>query len=100
MALAMDKCTARVRVRDAHGDDVKVTIIKENKKIKIKYKSTAYGDFHKPKSNLYSCTNPVGVPILGWVMPDPLRSRFLLSPFSRSAPFPSSSLMQRESQKI
>ena len=27
----MDKCTARVRVRDACGDDVKATTIKENK---------------------------------------------------------------------
>ena len=25
----MDKCTSRVRVRDAHGDDVKATTIKE-----------------------------------------------------------------------
>ena len=32
MAVAMDKCTARVRVRDARGDDVKATIIKEEKK--------------------------------------------------------------------
>ena len=47
----MDKCTARVRVRDAHGDDVKATTIKE-KKNKIKYMSTVYGDVHKPKSNL------------------------------------------------
>ena len=29
MAVAIDKCTARVRVRDARGDDVKATIIKE-----------------------------------------------------------------------
>ena len=29
MVLAMDKCTARVRVRDVHGYDVKATIIKE-----------------------------------------------------------------------
>ena len=27
MVLAMDKCTARVRVRDACGDDVQATII-------------------------------------------------------------------------
>ena len=32
MAVAMDKCTVRVRVRDAHGDDVKATIIKEKQK--------------------------------------------------------------------
>ena len=31
MLVAMDKCTARVRVRDAHGDDVKATTIKEKK---------------------------------------------------------------------
>ena len=29
MAVAMDKCTVRVRVRDAQGDDVKATTIKE-----------------------------------------------------------------------
>ena len=29
MAVAMDKCTARVRVRDACRDDVKATKIKE-----------------------------------------------------------------------
>ena len=29
MAVAMDKYTTRVRVRDALGDDVKATIIKE-----------------------------------------------------------------------
>ena len=29
MAVAIDKCTARVRVRDACEDDVKATIIKE-----------------------------------------------------------------------
>ena len=57
----MDKCTARVRVRDAHKDDVKDTTIKY-KKIKIKrkrkYMSTVYGDVPKPKSNLDLCTNP------------------------------------------
>ena len=31
MLVAMDKCTARVRVRDAHKDDVKATTIKEKK---------------------------------------------------------------------
>ena len=29
MAVAMDKCTARVRVRDGCGDNVKATKIKE-----------------------------------------------------------------------
>ena len=39
----MDKCTARVRVRDARGDDVKATIIKEKEKEnKRKYLSTVY----------------------------------------------------------
>ena len=33
----MDKCTARVRVRDAHGYDVKATTIKEKEK-KLKRK--------------------------------------------------------------
>ena len=32
MTVAMDKCTARVRVRDAHGDDVKATTIKQKEK--------------------------------------------------------------------
>ena len=30
----MDKCTTRVRVRDAYGADVKATIIKEKQKEK------------------------------------------------------------------
>ena len=29
MTVAMDKCMTRVRTRDAHGDDVKATTIKE-----------------------------------------------------------------------
>ena len=32
MTVAMDKCIARVRVRDAHVDDVKATTIKEKGK--------------------------------------------------------------------
>ena len=32
MAVSMDKCMARVRVRDAHGDDVKAIKIKEKEK--------------------------------------------------------------------
>ena len=34
MTVAMDECTVRVRVRDAHGDDVKATTIKEKGKEK------------------------------------------------------------------
>ena len=68
MAVAMDKCTARVRVRDARGDNVKATTIKE----KEKYMSNVYGDVSNPKSNLDLCTNPVGVLVLGRVMLDPL----------------------------
>ena len=34
----MDKCTARMRVRDARGDDVKATTIKEKEKQKEKEK--------------------------------------------------------------
>ena len=34
----MDECTARVRVRDARGDDVKATTIKEKDKLKRKKK--------------------------------------------------------------
>ena len=32
MMVSMDKCTLRVRVRDACGDDVKTTKIKEKEK--------------------------------------------------------------------
>ena len=32
MMVIMDKCTARVRVRDGDGEDVKATTIKENEK--------------------------------------------------------------------
>ena len=39
MTVVMDKCTVRVRVRDARGDDVKATkIIKNKKKNKNKTK--------------------------------------------------------------
>ena len=34
MAVAMDECTARVRVRDARRDDVKATTIKEKENTK------------------------------------------------------------------
>ena len=41
MLVAMDKCMAKVRMRDARGDDVKATIIKEKKtkqkKIRLLY---------------------------------------------------------------
>ena len=68
----MNKCMVRVRVRvrDAHKDDVKDTTIKKKKK--IKYMSIVYGDFHQPKSNLDLCTNLVCVLVIGWVMLDPL----------------------------
>ena len=36
MAVAIDKCPAGVRVRDARRDDVKATTIKENEKEKEK----------------------------------------------------------------
>ena len=66
MAIEMDK-------RDARGDDVKATTIKEKEKEnKRKYMSTVYEDVPKPKSNLDLCTNPVGVLVLGRVMLDPL----------------------------
>ena len=75
--------------------------------------SIVYDDVPKPKSNQDLCTNTVSVPILGRVMLDPLRSRSLLTPLSTtrlsiknaltwaltSSPFPSGSLMLRESQK-
>ena len=80
MVVAIDKCMARVR--GPHKDDVKATIIKEKEKEKEKYMSIVYGDVYKPKSNLDLGTNPISVPILGWVMLDPLRSRSLLAPFS------------------
>ena len=37
MAVAIDKCNARVRLRDTHADDVKVTKIKEEKEKKKTY---------------------------------------------------------------
>ena len=118
MAVAMDKCKARMRVRDARGDDVKATTIKKRKikrkEKKRKYMSTIYGDVSKPKSNLNLCTNLVGVPALGRVMLNLLRSQSLFTPFSTailsikqcppwaltSSPFPFVSLMLRESQKM
>ena len=81
MAVAIDKCTARVRVRDVRRDDVKATTIKEKEKRKIKHMSNVYGDIPKTKSNLDLRTNLVDVPVLGRVMLDPLRSRSLLAPF-------------------
>ena len=83
----MDKRTVRVRVRDARGDDTRVRVrdtrVKANKrKRKRKHMSTLYGDVPKPKSNLDLCANPIGVPVPGRVMLDPLRSRSLFAPFS------------------
>ena len=43
---------------------------------------TVYGDVPKTKFNINLCTNPIGVPVLGRVMLDLLRSRFVLTPFS------------------
>ena len=119
MALAMDKCTMRVRVRDARRDDVKATTIKEKEKEKEKenkrkYMSTKYEDVSKPKSNLDLCTNPIGVPVLGrWclirsdrdlcLLPSPLQgwaSNNAPPSALTSSPFPSGSLILRESQKI
>ena len=71
------------KLRDAHVDDFQATIIKEKKgNRKIKHLSIVYEDFHKQKSNLDACTDLVGVRVLGQVMLDLLRSRYLLSPFS------------------
>ena len=39
MPVAMDKCMARVRVRDAHRDDVKATTIQKKNKKKKKNKT-------------------------------------------------------------
>ena len=52
MVVAMDKCTARERVRDAYRDDVKVILVKE------KNMYTAYGDVHKPKIQFRSLHKP------------------------------------------
>ena len=46
--------------------------------------STVYGDVPKSKSNLDLCTNPIGVPVLGLVMLNPLESQSLLASFSTS----------------
>ena len=48
----MDKCTTRVRVRDACGDDVKATTIKE-KKIK-KRKTHVYYILRCSQAKIYS----------------------------------------------
>ena len=37
MAVTMDKCLARVRVKDAHEDDVKATTIKEKENTCLLY---------------------------------------------------------------
>ena len=66
----MDKCTVRVKVRHARGDDVKDTQIKENKKEKEHVYCN--GDIPTRKSNLDIFTNLVGVLIQGRVMLDPL----------------------------
>ena len=109
MVLAMDKCMARVRVRDAHRDDLTATILKEKENTCLLHMEM----FPSQNSNLYLCTNPVGMHVLGRVMLDLLRSRSLLDPLFttrlsikqcsslglNSSPFPSSSLMLRESKK-
>ena len=45
----MDKHTTRVKVRDAHRDDVKATTINEKEKEKM---TTVYEDVYKPKFTL------------------------------------------------
>ena len=61
MVIAMDKCTSRVRVRDARGDDIKATIIKEKEKGKEREKEK-----EKEKENtcllhmeIFPCQNPI-----------------------------------------
>ena len=50
-------------------DDVKATTLKKReRKVKIKYNFTVYGDEHKQELNLDRCTNPVVMPVLGRVM--------------------------------
>ena len=51
-------------------DDIKATTLKE-KKIKIKIKFTVYEDEHKQEINIDHCTNLIGMPIPGRVMPNP-----------------------------
>ena len=62
MSVATDKCMARVRVRDANGDDVKAIKIKKNKK--IKHMSNVYEDFYKPKANLDLFINSILVRVM------------------------------------
>ena len=64
MAIAMDKCTTRVRVKDAHGDDGKATTIKEREKENT---PSIYGDVP------HWCAHP---------RPGDARSRSLFAPFS------------------
>ena len=47
----MDKYTSRLRVRDAHGDDVKATTIKEIKAIEKQNKFLVYMEMF-PSQNL------------------------------------------------
>ena len=76
MEVPIDKSPTRVRVRvrDAHEDDVKATTIKERIKIKIKKLSTLYRYVYKPKSNLDLCNNSIAMLLLSQVMLDQRRS--------------------------
>ena len=82
MRVVIDKCTARVRVRVACGDNVKVTTIKE-KENEIENTCLLFLEmFSSQKSNLDLCTNPVDVHVLSQVQLDLLQSRSLFAPFS------------------
>ena len=52
--------------------DVKAATLEEKIKEKRKHTSNVDGDIHKTKSNPIYLANPIGVHVLGCVMPDPL----------------------------
>ena len=105
----MGRCLVTARLRDACAQWSQSNYIE----IRIKYISSIYGYFYKPKSNLDHFTNPISVPVLGWVMLDLLHSilHILPSPWeywaSKNAPvwaltstsFSCDSFMLWESQK-
>ena len=47
-------------------------IKRKEKKKKMKFNFTVYGDEYKQEINMDHCTNPIAMRILGWVMLNPL----------------------------
>ena len=55
----MDQCAVRVRVRDARGDDVKATTIKEKKKKKKKKKKENKKNICLLYMEMFPSQNPI-----------------------------------------